>query len=80
VKKQLAGREYSQEAVAAANAVEAGGVVGAVTGTGGGNLKGMALGASLALAGTASVAANTNEFYIFSSTEKIKKRYCFTCS
>lgn len=59
VKKQLAGREYSQEAVAAANAVEAGGVVGAVTGTGGGNLKGMALGASLALAGTASVAANT---------------------
>lgn len=59
VKKQLAGREYSQEAVAAANAVEAGGVVGAVTGTGGGSLKGMALGASLALAGTASVAANT---------------------
>lgn len=60
VKKQLAGREYSQEAVAAANAVEAGGVLGAVTGSGGGgSMKGIALGAATAIAGTASIAANT---------------------
>lgn len=71
VKKQLAGREYSQEKVAAAQAVEAAGVVGAVTGTGGpaGGAKGAALGAAVALAGTASIAANTKNS-MFSRPQK----------
>lgn len=62
VKKQLAGREYSQEAVVAVQTAEAAGVTGVVTGAAGGaggGLKGLAIGALAGFAGGASIAANT---------------------
>jgi hypothetical protein len=61
VKKQLAGREYSQEKVALAQGVIGSGIGAVVTGvTGAGpGLKGAALGAAATVAGAASIAANT---------------------
>jgi|694.fasta_scaffold86148_6 hypothetical protein len=71
VKKQLAGREYSQEKVVAAQGVIGSGVAAAVTGvTGAGSgLKGAALGAAATVAGAASIAANTKNS-IFSRPQK----------
>ena len=62
VKQGLRGREYSQKAVVAAQAAEAGGITGIVTGatsSAGGGVKGAALGALAGAVGAASVAANT---------------------
>jgi len=61
VKKQLAGRNYSQEAVVATQAAESGGVTALVTGarSAGSGFKGAALGALAGAVGAASVAANT---------------------
>ena len=62
VKQGLRGREYSQEAVIAAQAAEAGGITGIITGAAGGSgggLKGAALGALAGAAGGTAIAANT---------------------
>jgi len=56
VKKQLAGKEYTQVEAGAANTAEAAVVAGAFSG---GSAKGVALGASAALLGSAAISANT---------------------
>ena len=66
VKKQLAGRNYEQEKVAVAQVAETSVLSGALTS---GNLKAAGLGAAAALAGTASIAANTQNS-VFSRPQK----------